>query len=456
MKGMYFKMNSVFRLIAVCTSVLVIGGAVASADTYISDANYTTAIDLSCDTSEITSITDTNGVAVTRDGFLILSAGANAELTVKSGSQTENVSVISPINFGFDDSVTVSEAAEFENAKLNDGDLGKYLAGSDTEPAVLDFTNTDINSGILTLEFKLFKEDNSATDIMNIKSVQDTDVCCVMVSEKGMSYPNDVYFSYLGTNGRPVRLRDNTMSINTWYNMKFVMNFTTSKATLYMDGSVKIADIPLIDVSNGIKTISFGAYIDDVVMSSGEIIEDFNIDSKINTTINTATDGVIMIDPLINIEFMGEDHEIDAKYCTLSVDGSALVPADGKVMVDTSIDTEISVTASCIVSGIEKQCIKTINITNDENGEQYPLLDEITAYVPEFTDNGVTFAVYNPKEEKTFIAVVKDNDGKIVADILTAQSGVKSELILDTYDISEETARVFLFDTETMKNLLAY
>ena len=443
-------MNSVLRLIAVSAAALTFGTAIASAQTYISDANHTTAIDLEYEASEI-NIDNTNSIAVTRDGVLLLSPGASAELTVNDGS--DSISVLSPVNFDFEDSVTASEVAEFAQPQLSQTDSGqKYLSANANTPAVLSFNRTDINSGVLTLNFKLFKGNTDLTELINIKSVDGNDACRILLTKRNATA---VYFSFMQADGTVKNERSITMNTGEWYSAKLVMDFANSKSVFYLGDTAILDNVALINTESGISTISFGTDIDDVAMSCGEAIDDCTLNIGINETVTASGDGVIMIDPLLGLEISGEIHEIDAKYCNFSAEGDGIFSAEGKIIADMSEDiTQINIKASCIISGEEKQSEKTVAFVKDETGEVYPMPDAVVAFAPEFTEEGVNFKVYNGAAEKTLIAAVVDSEGNISVETLTAAALTKSEKLVEMANVSPQNTKLFLLDTLTVTNLL--
>ena len=289
-----------FTLAAAACYFAIIQPAFAD-DMYISDSAKTTAVALGNGVYETVSGPDTNGIAVTRDGILIISPDTEGAVSVTDGSSQRDIRVIPALKLDFESDDAINEYAQFSGSRKQD-ENGCYLDAGE-ENALIDISAVNISGGTVRIGFRMYKADAEACDLIKLTGADGTALSQITLSKRS---EESMYLSYLD-GGAMIRMRNVLINVGEWLDAELSVDFDTKKADLTVDGALLLKDTPVAEAEIGLKNISFGMAIDDVTVSCGKPLDSCGIEIGAEA-VSVKPDAVSMINPEISLEPVSYTH----------------------------------------------------------------------------------------------------------------------------------------------------
>lgn len=416
---------------------------------YISDAEKTTAVSLGAGAYEAAKEADSNGIAVTRDGIVIISPNTKGSISLTDGEGTEDITVLPPVENDFEETWEQTEYVRF-SGEVSSADGNSYLEPTD-EAALLDLSAMNILGGTWRIKFKMLKAEPTASDLISVTGRDGTTAAQITLSKRTAEA---MYLSYLDS-GKMVRMRDVLVNVGEWQGAEAVMDFDAGELDLYVNGERLLAKTPIAAAEGGFTAISFGTAVDDITVASGRVLDECSLEIGIDGA-SVANDGVYMLDPRISMEFLGTAHEIDAKYLSLCCEGTGIVPQNGKIFADgAAIEEPVNVTVSCaaIVSGTEYKAEKAIEISSGGSDGKKP--DTAAAQKPKLTEDGILVRAIGAEGRELRLIICEELD--LGAKSYTAKAWTpetEDEGIVLQQLPTAQSFEIYIIDTESGINLL--
>lgn len=415
---------------------------------YISDSEKTTAVRLGEGTYETVGESDTNGIAVTRDGVLIISPDTDGSLSVTDGAEETDICILPAVKLDFESDDIIRDV-QFSGSRKQD-ENGFYLDGSE-EDALIDISAVGIKDSVIRIKFRMYKSDAEASDLIKLTGTDGTTLSYITLTKRT---EESVYLSYLN-GGNMTRMRNVLINVGEWLDAEAVINLDTKKADLYVAGAPLLTDTPVAAADTALGQFSFGVAVDDVSFSCGEEIDGCALEIGIEEA-SVADDGVYMIDPQAKIELLGELHEIDAKYISLKTEGTGIVPQGGRIFADgreLSEPQSVKISCAAVVSGVEYSAEKTIEISAGGTDGEIP--DRAAALKPQITPEGVLIRVFNAEgtELKIIVCGEEESGAKnyIAAD--WTPDAADAQFVMDA-PLDAAELSVYILDRNSGVNLL--
>lgn len=430
-------MKSCIRFLLLLTAVTAACAGHASADSvYIGSSDKTTAVKAFEGAFDVVKEPNTNSIAVTKDGILIISPGGQGVMTVSEGDVQNVVSVVPASVFDFEDESAQEEHIQFSGERKEDEDGGFYSDGG-----VMDVSKLKITKDSMNVSFRINKADTETSDIIMLSAGEET------IAKVSLNKRSDelVYLSYLNGD-KTERLRNVTYNVGQWYDIEASIDLTARRMKLCIDKE-EVLTAPIAECEQ-LTGINFGTYVDDISVLSGYIVDEGGIeigaeDAKI------PPEGIFKIDPMIKVKLNDEFHEIDARYVSFRTDKTGIMPSGGMIAAEGKCDVEIS--AGAIISGTEYKAQKTITLTDDaEEGE---LLDTLGVFEPVLEEGKIKLRIVNGEGMNLKVIVCRTDEGGALdytfSDWVpeTADEGFEIEA-------ADENTVVYLTDTASRANLL--
>lgn len=370
---------------------------------YISDSEKTTAVRLDGGMYEAVGEPNTNGIAVTRDGILIISPGTEGSLGVTGASEQTDIHILPPVKLDFESEDADGEV-KFSGSRKQE-ENGFYLDGSE-ENALIDISAVGIKDSVIRIKFRMYKADAENCDLIKLTAADGTALSHITLTKRT---EENMYLSYLNGDSM-TRMRNVLIKVGEWLDAEMVINLDTKKADLYVAGASLLTDTPVAAADTACGQFSFGVAVDDVAVSCGEEIDNCAVEIGIDAA-SVADDGVYMIDPRASLEFLGGRHEIDAKYISLKTEGTGIIPQGGKIFVDgrgLSEPKRVKISCAAVVSGVLYSAEKTIEIS--AGGSDGELPDRAAVAEAQITSEGVLIRAFNAEGTELKIIVCGEEE----------------------------------------------
>ena len=417
-------------------------GSVFADGTYIASDTKTTAVKFGDGEYEVAGNIATNGLAITKDGYMIVSPGAEGEITVTDGSAESELKVLPPLKYDFENNTAETGNITFSGEKTvvdneNCADGGE-----------LDISALDIDRGSVKLTFDFYKPDTATQDLLILYDSNGAEAAYLKVNER----PDCVYLCYKdASNANAIRgmvfRRDCTFPIEEWNSISVDINLDTDK--LLLDIGDTVVEIPV--TSADIAKIEFAALVDNIQLSTGTEMADAALEIGLNS-ISVPTTGVYEIDPVAMIKIGATMHEIDGRYLSFNVSGTGIMPKDGRIILDSeTAESAVTVSIDAIVSGTEYSAEKTVNVTKD--AATATDCSRLAVYQPTVADNKIKFKVLNGNGMNLEIILSRQTEGGAM-EYTKAEWAVDSDNCTKEIDSPGDNTTVYLIDKDSRANLL--
>ena len=252
-------MKSCIRILALLAAMLAVAGTAFAESVFIGNTDMTTAVKVGEGLYETVVKPDSNGIAITKDGILIISPDATGTMTVANETEQTEISVLPAVLYDFEEETTNGEYVQFS------GERTEYDGGFYSNGGVMDISAMALSDGSVELGFNFCKADTASADLINITAGEET------VAQISLSKRSDtaVYFSYL-ENGKMVRKRDITIYVGEWLEAEAVIDLDAKTVDLYIDGNLTIT-APIADFES-LSQLVFETGVDDISLLTGEVI----------------------------------------------------------------------------------------------------------------------------------------------------------------------------------------
>ena len=420
-------------LCAACTAVL--GSTVFADAVVIGSRDKTTAVKVTDGEFEVIEKPDSNGIAITKDGILIISPDAYGKMTVENETGQNEINVLPAVIYDFETEAADSEYVQFSGERAEGGD-GFYSVGG-----ALDVSAMKLAADSVKLSFDFCKNDTGESDLLSLTA--DGEIIAQITLNRRTN--EKVYLSYL-ENGKMVRMRDVTYDVGEWFAAEAYIDFDARTVELYIDGSL-ILTAPISDFDM-LSELAFGACTDNIVLMSGEAVSESGIEIGLESA-DIPAEGVYVIDPQVKIKLNDSWHSIGAEYVSFNTDGTGIMPSEGMIVADSA--AEVTITCVAVVSGVEYKAEKTVTVTESQSeGTEC----EIPAvYEPTVGDGRVKLRVLNG-EGMNLKIIVCLTDGEGAMDFTAEDWTVESADALKELEADGESLAVYLIDTDSGANLL--
>lgn len=428
-------MKSCIRILALLAAMLAVAGTAFAESVFIGNTDMTTAVKVGEGLYETVVKPDSNGIAITKDGILIISPDATGTMTVANETEQTEISVLPAVLYDFEEETTNGEYVQFS------GERTEYDGGFYSNGGVMDISAMALSDGSVELGFNFCKADTASADLINITAGEET------VAQISLSKRSDtaVYFSYL-ENGKMVRKRDITINVGEWLEAEAVIDLDAKTVDLYIDGNLTIT-APIADFES-LSQLVFETGVDDISLLTGEVISESGLEIGIEDT-EIPAGGVYAIDPQVKIKLNDEWHDIGAEYISFNTEGTGIMPSEGKILADSA--AEVKIACSVVVSGTEYKAEKTVTVTTAET--ECVACDSLAVYQPVITDGKIKLRILNGEEMNLKIIVCRTDESGAMD--FTAEDWTPDSADAETeLDFSGENPAVFVIDTDSGANLL--
>ena len=204
------------KILLLCVGIIAALENCALADSaYIGSVDKTTIVKAFEGDFEVIGESDTNGIAVTKDGYLIISAGAVGSINVSEAGEQSVISVAPCEVYDFEEEADADTHIKFsgERKELEDGTKC-------SDKGILDVSYLKLTKESIKLSFDFMKADTEEADLIMLSGGES------VLSKITLNRRNDeqVYLSYIDSEGKTVRLRNNTYSVGEWYKAEVGIN----------------------------------------------------------------------------------------------------------------------------------------------------------------------------------------------------------------------------------------
>lgn len=413
---------------------------------------------------EVTSSQSFGNVAITKEGTLIMSPNTSSDtLMIKNSDAEYEQKFLNPVIFNFEED-GISDTIYFDQPVIVSEGKNKYIAASDSNKAILNFNNTEIGSGILSLEFDAYKPDVNTADLFSIESIDGAILGQISLQRRSTS---TVYFAYKGETGI-IPLRSNIIEIKQWVHINAQFDFNNKTITVYANRTKMIDNIPFLG-SNGelsIGKLKFGVNIDNVELYSGTkcITSDLRLNVPSEIVAGKGIRNAVKCDAEVKLNDTW--YTIDGKYLNFSLSGSDAVKFDDGYLVingdQLTNDVIINIKAGIVISQqiIETESIVTVKKNGDMSGIEYGKFIADKAIVSQNgNDTVIKVSAYNPeKENKKCYVLLGFYNGNQCSDIVLWHW----EIPMNSYNVTKEfvlgnsvssSTRVFILDAESLADI---
>lgn len=414
---------------------------------------------------EIVSPQNTGDIVITKSGTLIMSPNISAQsLVIRNDVSEKEYRFLDPIFINFEEHNLNDREIYFEQVNVVYDENNNYFASTQNNTTILNVEDAAIDTGVLTLEFDIYKTGVNPSDLFCIENSDGTMFGQISLQRKDSS---TVYFAYTNEGG-VTPLRNNTIEIQKWVHITLQLDFDKSLISVYADEKKMIENIPFVGLNGDVSVsrMTFGVDIDNIEFYSGTKCKEVEVNLNIPNEIvaGGSIRNAIKCDTKIKLNEVW--HDIDSKYLNITPSSSKVnIDKEGYMVVNSEElgeDENIDIDAGIVISEQIYSARSTVTVrqNGEMSGEEYNKFMVDKATIIQNEDNTIVkLSSYNPEnEDKSCYVLVGTYDENQLRDISfllweipkLSYNQVKEFLLENSYD---GDLRVYILNTDSLEDM---